>query len=294
VRDTYLNEDTNRIVYHRRTTYDLKVVPYNLAMIMDWESHINVEYSGSAYAALLYMYKYCYKGPAKSERIELLIDQEQDSLDEQKLFIYGRTMSSMSVVWTLCGYQDYPAYEPAVCSFKVRSKEQLKHFYDMGQVTDLNIYYHRPLPLLASLKFADFMKKYKNSQELPKYYQNRPNKEGVGYHKLYIQLKNKSPIRYIYKPVRGVEGIIRIEMLFPSSGDIYYLRLILINRDLLNYYDAHTYQPLRGGGLPIFFRITSKQHLPMGMSKMQWMYWVLMMNYAQWPLQKNVEDTLWY
>jgi hypothetical protein len=86
VRETYLNENTNRIVYRRRTTYDLKVVPYNLAMIMDWDSHINVEYSDSAYAAL-YMYKYCYKGPAKLERIELSIDKEQDSLDEQKLFI---------------------------------------------------------------------------------------------------------------------------------------------------------------------------------------------------------------
>ena len=81
MRETYLNENTNRIVYRRRTTYDLKVVPYNLAMIMDWKSHINVEYSGSAYAAL-YMYTYCYKGPAKSERIVLSIDQEQDSLDE--------------------------------------------------------------------------------------------------------------------------------------------------------------------------------------------------------------------
>ena len=64
MRATYLNEDTNRVVYCPRTTIDLKVVPYNLAMIMDWDSHINVEYSGSAYAAL-YMYKYCYKGPAK-------------------------------------------------------------------------------------------------------------------------------------------------------------------------------------------------------------------------------------
>ena len=200
----------------------------------------------------------------------------------------------MSVVWTLCGYQDYPASEPAVCSFKVRSKDQLKYFYNMDQVTDLNIYYHRPSPLLDSLKFADFMKKYNNSQVLPKYYQNRPLEEGVGYHKLYIHLKNKSPIRYIYKPVKGVERIVRIEMLFPSSGDIYYLRLILINRAVLTDDDAHTYQPLRGGGLPIVFQVTSKQHLPMGMLKMQWMYWVLMMNCAPWPLQKNVEDTLWY
>jgi hypothetical protein len=138
------------------------------------------------------------------------------------------------------------------------------------------------------------MKKYNNSQELPKYYQNRTNEEGVGYHKLYIQLKNKCSIRYIYKPVRGVERIVRIEMLFPSSGDIYYLRLILINRAVLNDDDAHTYQPMRGGGLHIVFRVTSKQHLPMGMLKMQWMYWVLMMNYAQWLLQKNGKGTLWY
>ena len=129
----------------------------------------------------------------------------------------------MSVVWTLCGYQDYPASEPAVCAFKVRSKEQLKQFYNQNEVTDLNIYYHRPLPLLVALKFADFMKKYNNSQVLPKHYQNRPNEEGVGYHKVYINLKNTSPIRYIYKPVRGVERVVRIEMLFPLSGDIYYL-----------------------------------------------------------------------
>ena len=118
-------------------------------------------------------------------------------------------------------------------------------------MTDLNIYYHCPLPLLAAPKFADFMKEYNNSQVLPKYYQNWPNEEGVGYHKLYINLKNKSPIRYIYKPVKGVEQIVRIEMLFPSSGDIYYLGLILIDQAVLNDDDAHTYHPLRGGGLPI-------------------------------------------
>ncbi len=36
----------------------------------DWDSHINVEYSGSAYCAL-YLYKYCYKGAARKENIDL-------------------------------------------------------------------------------------------------------------------------------------------------------------------------------------------------------------------------------
>ena len=42
---------------------------------MDWDSHLNIEYSGSAYCAL-YMYKYCYKGAAKKERFDLGSDKE--------------------------------------------------------------------------------------------------------------------------------------------------------------------------------------------------------------------------
>ena len=65
--EMFVNEQTNMIVYRRRKLCDLKIVSYNLHMMMDWDSHINVAYSGSAYCAL-YLYKYCYKGAAgKSE-----------------------------------------------------------------------------------------------------------------------------------------------------------------------------------------------------------------------------------
>jgi hypothetical protein len=77
---------------------DLKIVPYNLQMIMDWDSHLNIEYSGSVYCAL-YMYKYCYKGAAWKEHIDLGSEKERDSLDEIKLFIHGRIMCSMAAVW---------------------------------------------------------------------------------------------------------------------------------------------------------------------------------------------------
>jgi hypothetical protein len=49
--------------------------------MMDWDSHINVEYSGSAYCAL-YLYKYYYKCAARKERIDLSFEEEHDSLDE--------------------------------------------------------------------------------------------------------------------------------------------------------------------------------------------------------------------
>jgi hypothetical protein len=105
--------------------WDLKIVPYNLQMIMDWDSHINVEHSGSAYCAL-YLYKYCYNGAARKERIDLGSEQEHDYLDEIKLFLYGRIMCSMVAVWQIYGYQDYTAPEPPVYAFKVCSGAQLK------------------------------------------------------------------------------------------------------------------------------------------------------------------------
>ena len=121
---------------------------------MDWDSHVNVEYSGSAYCAL-YLYKYCYKGAAKKERIGLGSEQEHDSLHEIKLFIHGRIMCSMAEVWRMYGYQDYPAPELPVCTFKVRSGAQLNDFIQQWDVTYLQIYYNH-LAELDALKYTDF------------------------------------------------------------------------------------------------------------------------------------------
>jgi hypothetical protein len=86
------------------------------------------------------MYKYCYKGAAKKERVDLGSEKEHHSLDEIKLFIYGRIMCSMSAVWRMYGYQDYPAPQPPVCAFKVRNGAQLMDFIQRGEVTELQIY----------------------------------------------------------------------------------------------------------------------------------------------------------
>jgi hypothetical protein len=158
ISETYVNQVTNRIVCQRRMECDLKIVPYNLQMIMDWDLHINMEFSGSASCAL-YLYKYCYKGAAMKERIDLDSEQERNSLDEIKLFIYSRIMCSMVAVWRMYGYQDYPAPEPPVCVFKVCSGAQLKDFKQRCEVTDLQIYYNRPA-YLDALKYTDFLTNY--------------------------------------------------------------------------------------------------------------------------------------
>ncbi len=55
-------------------------------------------------------------------------------------------------------------------------------------------------------------------------------------------------IRYVYRPVRKVKQCIHIEML---SGEIFYLRLILLSRKAHSDKDVLTYNPIRGGGQPM-------------------------------------------
>ncbi len=69
-------------------------------------------------------------------------EQEHDSQDKIKLFIYGRIMCSMAAVWRMYGHQDYPAPDPTVCAFKVCTGDQLDNFERRGDVTDLQIYYN--------------------------------------------------------------------------------------------------------------------------------------------------------
>ena len=42
INETYVDELTDRVVYQRQHHDDLRAVPYNLQMMMDWDSHINV------------------------------------------------------------------------------------------------------------------------------------------------------------------------------------------------------------------------------------------------------------
>ena len=88
-------------------------------------------------------------------------------------------MCSMAAVWRMYGYQDYPAPDPPVCAFKVRTGDQLEDFKRRGDVTDLQIYYNRP-EVLHGLKYSEFLERYNTSSKLPKFYQdNRALKDNV-------------------------------------------------------------------------------------------------------------------
>jgi hypothetical protein len=70
-------------------------------------------------------------------------------------------------------------------------------------------------------------------------------------------------ICYVYRPVRQVTRCICIKMLYITSGDIFYLCLILLNRKARSDKDILTYITVHGGGKPIVCTISS--NLPLHM-----------------------------
>ena len=255
--NTYLDETTDRIVYRRRHESDLLIVPYNLPMMMDWDSHLNCEYSGSSHCAM-YIFKYAFKGAAKNEQLEVSSERDTDSRDEITLHLRGRVTCSMSTFWRFSGFHEYPAPIPAVCSITVRTKEQLDYFSNNNEVTDLQIYYSRPLQL-SHMTYIEFFTNYNYVMidKLPKFYMSRADSRDnftseKHYFRIDIQLSSEVQSRYVYVPVRAVSRIIRLNMCYPTNGDIYYARLILLNKPAISEIDLRTVPGSHGGDPTIY------------------------------------------
>ena len=255
--DTYLDATTDRIVYRRRQINDLLIVPYNLQIMMDLDTHTNCEYSGSSYCAM-YIFKYAFKGAAKKEPLELSSERETDSRDEINLYLKGRVTCSMSAFWRFSGFHEYPASIPAVCSITVRTKEQLDYFFDNNEVTDLQIYYSRPLQL-SHMTYIDFFTNYNTAMmgKLPKFYDTRPDSKDnftsdKHYFRVDIQLKSEVQSRFVYVPVNTISRIIRLNMCYPTSGENYYKRLILLNQPATSEIDVRTVPGIHGGDPTIY------------------------------------------
>ena len=108
-------------IYYRPNERDLKVVPHNKKILLEWQGHSNVEYCGKTYS-VLYLYNYLFKGNQKIS-FELNNTQDVDPKDEINLYLRGRMLSSMDCCWRAFGYQTYPAPTPTVTNLKVKSPQ---------------------------------------------------------------------------------------------------------------------------------------------------------------------------
>ncbi len=70
------------------------------------------------------------------------------------------------------------------------------------------------------------------------------------YFKVYIN-DNDDVYAYIYIPINKLKRWVRLEMLYRTSSDIYYLRLLLLHKQSCGDKDNLTYITVRGGGEPL-------------------------------------------
>jgi len=94
------------------------------------------------------------------------------------------------------------------------------------------------------------LEKYNTSSKKPKYYEDNLDAENnVTLERHFFKVHmDTAGIQYVYCPVRQVKRCIRIEMLYVTSKDIFYLHLILLNRKAHSDQDVPTYNPVCGGG----------------------------------------------
>ena len=231
---TYIDED-GFPQYRRRNEEDFRIVPHNPETLLDWDGHLNVEFSSTA-KQILYMFKYLYKGVKKQTFIIGEEPQEEESQNEISLYLRGRVLCSMDAFWRILGFHTYPRPNPSVKAIKVRLPDQLRFFASMLKNSELLIYFSRPPPLY-DLKYTQFFNTYRVDKKLPKKYANRPDLENKEYFTIYI---NRT-LLYIFLRTRK-DTITRMEMCYLNHGEIYYLRLILLKRPVRNFEDAYTDQ----------------------------------------------------
>jgi hypothetical protein len=142
-------------------------------------------------------------------------------------------------MWSLFGFQTYPAMQPGVIEIKVKTAQQDMLLRSEGKVCDLSIYFNRPFgPVFDDLKYVDFFKVWDYGFEIPARFNaigtsmNDPDSNIFSINCFVVCTdKHNVPRRhiYIYKRVKETV-VVRLGMLYRNSGEIWFLRVLMLNK----------------------------------------------------------------
>jgi len=244
--------------YRRRTQRDLKVVPHNRELLLDWNGHINVEYAGTTYT-VLYLYKYLFKGNKKEKaRIKALGVTEEEKKDEILMYLKGRFICAMDSMWRFFHFQTYPSAKPSVVKIDVKLPEHVQFLSNGGKLSDMSVYFARPA-ILRDYKYTEFCRHFLFSKTLPARFRGKTwwtennslaefnendfcaditaNFPMIVYASKKVYLFSRDPNRE--------KSIVRMNWLYPTAGEIFYLRILLFNRPGMSFDDYKTYEGIQ-------------------------------------------------
>ncbi|GKD05034.1 DNA helicase, partial [Tanacetum coccineum] len=228
--ETYF--DSNVHVHYRKkdtSVYTIKhesefnksyVVPYNRTLCLAFEVHINVEYCDWS-MLIKYLFKYISKGP---DRIIAKISKpigesaatenhQQEQVDEIQNFVDGRYICPHEACWRIF---DFPIHsrEPGVQILAV-------HLENMQRIN-----FHERERLSSIVNFPERLK-----TTLTEWFAYNDFHED-GYHLTYLDF----PSEYVWyadqkslrrRRILGKKSIGRLTYVHPSSGELFYLRMLL-------------------------------------------------------------------
>ena len=248
-------------VYSRPENKDLKTVPHNRQMLTDWKAHLNVEFSGKTYT-VVYLYSYLFKG-RKQEKHELLArNPDVDPNDEITLYVRARMLCAFDAMWRVLGYQTYPATEPSVSLIKAKLASQVVLLANDHKLCDLAVYFSRA-DTLNDMKYTTFFSKYEYDSKYPNRIRTTIREDFIpesdefnpDIHSIYhdmqatetVSTANRERRIYVYKRANSSDQIVRMGMVYVTAGEIWYLRLLLLNVAAISFDDLQTVNGIKYG-----------------------------------------------
>ena len=178
--------------------------------------------------------QYLYKG-SKKTKVKILNIDDVDPKDEILMYVRGRYLCSMDAMWRTLKYQTYPSPNPTVNIIRVKMPDVANYFHSKSQLTEIESYFRRPAHL-GHLLFTEFHNQFVVTAKLsPRFLSN--NAEGEDYFAMPL-LGNKQT--YICK--RSLYCITRMEMIYPTVGELFYLRELLRKRPAISFDDLLSFE----------------------------------------------------
>lgn len=144
-------------------------------------------------------------------------------------------------MFSLLGYQPYPAPTVTVQTIKVKMPAQVNYLLqESKKYFDMLVYFNRPNSLIH-MKYVEMFRKYISAAKLPTRSSNNPavySNSLEGYFQMIIP-GLAIPI-YLSRRQRDDQIIVRMKMVRVTAGEIWFLRLLLLHRSSISFQDART------------------------------------------------------
>ena len=229
---TTVNED-GRVIYRRRTEDDRWIASHIPELIDELECHIHVDIV-STVSIFAYLYKYLYKGPDHTKFHVARVQGE--AVDEIKDYVDARYLSAPEAAWRILGFH-ITSKTPSVCSLPVHLPEKNIRRFSGGKTSDettslLIRYFNRPrLPTFENVTYCDYFKEY----ILYEWSDGSVLQPGH-----FLEETIPHCVRHRVSPRQVGTKVSRMEMVSPTSGELFYLRCLLARRPATSYANLRT------------------------------------------------------